>query len=143
MQLRLALLGITNAFTLPTTAARRRPRQGHRDPVAAPPTRGVAAPTRRATGPVRAGRSGVAGRAAAPAAKADPAAAAAAGPARHGPQLAPRPDRPPPRRAVAAPAARPTPHAAVDPGPGAPPGQREQQLGASAGARRTAHARDH
>src|SRR5215475_4376052 len=29
------------------TAARRRPRQGHRDPVLASPTHGVAAPTRR------------------------------------------------------------------------------------------------
>src|SRR2546429_7454066 len=71
------------------TAAWRRPRQGHRDPVVAPPARSVAAPTQRATGPVRAGRSGVAGRATAPAAEADPAAPATAGPARHGPQVAP------------------------------------------------------
>jgi hypothetical protein len=124
-------------------AARRRPRQGHRDCVVAPSARGVAAPARRAAGPVHIGRSGVAGRAAAPAAEADLAAPAAAGPARHDPQVAPRPDRRPPCRGVAAPSPRPTPHAAVNPDPGTAPGTREQQLGISASARRTAHARDH
>src|SRR5204863_7647735 len=113
------------------TAARRRPRQRHRDPLAAPPTHRAAAPTRRAAGPVRPDRSDVAGHTAAPATKADPTAPAAAGPTRHGPHLAPRPHRAPPRHSIAATAPRPTPHAALDPGPDAAPDQGERQLGVS------------
>src|SRR5947208_1246180 len=72
--------------TAPTTA--HRPRQGHRDPRAAPPTRRATAPTRRPARPIPARRPSLAGRAAAPAAPHRAAAATAASPPGHDPALA-------------------------------------------------------
>ena len=95
MLLRLAYLGITNAFALLRLLRLLRLLPGGdrdkdieilslRHQLAV-----LATATRRAATSVRAGGSGLAGRAASPAAEADPAAAAAAGPARHHSQVAP------------------------------------------------------
>ncbi|MFG2044791.1 hypothetical protein [Dactylosporangium sp. NPDC048998] len=89
MLLRLAYLGITNAFTL----LRLLPGGDRDNDIEILSLRHQLAVLQRQLDgqqvrfePVR---SGVAGRAAAPAAEADPAAPAAAGPARHGSQVAP------------------------------------------------------
>src|SRR5664280_362166 len=92
--------------------------KGCRDPGAAPPDRRVAASAWRAEGPVPTGRSGASCCPAELAPAAPAAGACVAGASGHGPTLAPRRDRPPPRRGITPAQPRAATHCPVGPGPG-------------------------
>src|SRR4051794_5224405 len=139
MLLRLAYLGITNAFGLlwllpgsdrdkdaEILALRHQLAVLHRQ-------------LGQAADRVRPSRSGLAGRAATPTPPIQPAPTAPAGTARHDPALAPRPVCSPPRDGITATPAGPATYAPIDPRAGVAPGRGEPLVGLSAGARGTAH----
>ncbi|MBP2328811.1 hypothetical protein JOF56_009196 [Kibdelosporangium banguiense] len=91
-------------------APNERPRQGHRDPHAAPPDRSAATATRWHTGAIQSSRPGTTRRSPAPTTTSDIEQTPPAGTPRHHPALAPRTTPPTPRRSIPAKMSRTAPH---------------------------------